>query len=47
MAAERRLQALDSYPLLAAILGLRSRRFAKGMRLGSAPLAYASVLPSP
>ncbi|MFN8512015.1 MAG: hypothetical protein U0841_05395 [Chloroflexia bacterium] len=33
------------YPLLAALIGRRSRRFAPGMRLGGGPLAFASEEP--
>jgi hypothetical protein len=36
---------LRAYPLLAALLGRRSRRFAPGMTLDGGPLGFASELP--
>jgi hypothetical protein len=36
-------ERLAHYPLLDALIGRRSRRFGKGMRLNGGPLAYASA----
>jgi hypothetical protein len=36
-------ERLSHYPLVDALIGRRSRRFAKGMRLNGGPLAYAST----
>lgn len=39
------LERLARYPLVDALIGRRSRRFGKGMRLDGGPLAYASAGP--
>ena len=39
------IEQLAAYPLLDALLGRRSRRFAPGMDLDGGPLTYASVRP--
>jgi hypothetical protein len=47
-AADHRFQSLSSYALLNALLGRRSRRFGKGMKLNGGPLAFQSnVAPQP
>lgn len=43
---ESYFERVASYPLLDALLHRHSRRFARGMRLSSGPLAYASAHPS-
>jgi hypothetical protein len=37
------IQNLSTYPLVQALLDRRSRRFAKGMRLGGGPLTFTSA----
>lgn len=45
MAGTTTARRLAEYPLLAALLGRRSRRFGLGMKIDSGPLTYTSRYP--